>query len=166
MNRATIIALIGILVLGPSLPARAADASALVGTWQISGFSVVDLNTNETSRPFGEHPIGYLQYSPGGHVLVFLTSGEQVRPSGTVAYTDAERAAIHKSIFGAYSGTYRVDGNAVTHHVISSWRPEWVGTDVVRYFEIDGKKLTLKTAPAISAAGQRIVATLTFERIE
>jgi hypothetical protein len=32
------------------------------------------LETNEVSRPFGENPTGYIQYSPGA--LFFLSAGE------------------------------------------------------------------------------------------
>jgi hypothetical protein len=54
-----------------------ADMSKLlVGTWRIASFSVMSLETNEVSRPFGEKPIGYLQYSPGGHIVVFLSADE------------------------------------------------------------------------------------------
>jgi hypothetical protein len=74
---------------------------------------------------------------------------------------------MHKGIFGAYAGTYSVDGNKVTHHVVASWRPDWIGSDQVRYIEINGKNLTIKTAPVtFSQTGKQIVSTLTFERME
>ena len=49
-----------------------ADMSKLlVGTWRIASCTAMSLETNEVSRPFGENPSGYLQYSPGGHIVVF-----------------------------------------------------------------------------------------------
>jgi hypothetical protein len=57
------------------------------------------VSTNQTSRPFGENPKGYIQYSAGGHMVVFLQTGNQIRIAGSV-YTDAERAEVYKSIFG------------------------------------------------------------------
>ena len=143
-----------------------ADMSKLlVGTWRIASFSVMSLETNEVSRPFGENPSGYLQYSPGGHMIVFLSAGEI--PKASPPYSDADRAVIHSRIFGAYAGTYTVDGNKVTHHVVASWRPEWVGGDQIRFAELSGDKLTIKTAPLASGlTGKQIVATLTFERVE
>lgn len=84
------------------------------------------------------------------------------------AYTDAERVDIYNGIFGAYAGTYSVEGYKVTHHVVASWLPEWIGGDQTRYIEIDGNGLTIKTAtlknPA--SAGREYVGTLTFERVE
>ena len=151
-----------------SIPAMAqANAkSAIVGTWRVTSFSILILDTKEVSRPYGENPIGVIQYSPGGHMVVFLQTGNPKKPTA-FPFSDSDRAEIHKGIFGAYTGTYSVDGNKVTHHIVASWRPDWIGGDQVRYTEIIGNKLTIKTAPLISAlSGKQSVATLTFERVE
>jgi hypothetical protein len=99
-------------------------------------------------------------------MIVFLQQSNPAKPS-SFPYTDAERVAAHRSIFGAYAGTYTVEGNKVEHHVIASWRPDNIGTKLIRFFEIEGKQLTLKTAPQKSSLtpGEQ-VATLVFERIE
>jgi hypothetical protein len=146
--------------------ALADERVAIVGTWQIKSFSIQSLETKETTRPFGESPIGYIQYSPGGYMIVFLQSGDPKRPTHN-PFTDAERAEAHRTIFGAYAGKYTVEGNKVVHHIEASWRPEWIGTQQTRFFEMDGKKLTLKTAPQTSTvlSGQT-VATLGFEKVE
>lgn len=142
------------------------DASRIVGTWRVTSFSALTVETGEVSRPYGEHPIGYIQYSPGGHVLVFLQAGE-VRKDVPVPYSDAVRAEIHRSIFGAYAGTYNVDGNKVIHHVKAAWQPDWIGGDQVRFVERHGDRLTINTAPLLSSVtGKQIVATLEFERAE
>ena len=144
----------------------AENSSPVVGTWRVTGYSTMVVETNEVSRPMGENPVGYIQYSPGGHMVVFLAKGELPKPA-SLPYSDAELAEIHKGIFGAYAGTYTVDGNKVVHHVVASWLTHWIGTDQVRFFEINGNKLTIRTAPAInSRSGQRQVSTLTFERAE
>jgi hypothetical protein len=124
------------------------------------------LGTNEISHPFAQSPKGLIQYSPGGHVIVFLQTSNPKQPVNA-AYTDAERAETHRSIAAAYAGTYSIEGNKVVHHIIAAWRPEWIGTDQIRYFEISGNKLTIKTAPIKSPrTGEDIVVTLTFERVE
>lgn len=58
----------GCLVSISSLQIRAADISkSLVGTWRVASLSTMTLETkNEMSRPFGENPNGYLQYSKWG----------------------------------------------------------------------------------------------------
>jgi hypothetical protein len=162
----TAVLLATFLVCIAALQTKAADISkSLIGTWRVASFSMVTSDTNEVSRPYGENPVGYLQYSPGGHMVVFLSAGEM--PKASIPYSDADRAAIHSKIFGAYAGTYSVDGNKVTHHVVASWRPDWVGGDQIRFVELNGDKLTIKTAPLASGStGKQIVATLTFERVE
>jgi len=156
-----------ILVCTAIWSVKAAENSSLVvGTWRVTDFSTLTVETNEISRPQGENPIGYIQYSPGRHMIVFLSEGNPPKPA-SFPYTDAERARIHKGIFGAYAGTYSVEGNKVTHHIVASWRPDWIGDDQIRYFELNGNKLTIKTAPVMSSlTGKRVVATLTFERVE
>jgi len=146
--------------------AGAEDVSkSLVGTWRVASFSMMALDTNEVSRPMGENPIGYLQYSPGGHMVVFLSAGEM--PKANLPFSDADRVAIYSKIFGAYAGTYSVDGNKVTHHVVASWRPDWIGGDQIRFVELNGDKLTIKTAPLVSGlTGKEIVSTVTYERVE
>jgi Lipocalin-like domain len=166
MNRLGALALI--LALAPICwPACADDKNIpIVGTWQVTSFVLLELGTNKTSLPFGENPSGYIQYSPGGHMVVFLQSGNPKRPAN-FPYTDADRADAHRSIFGAYAGKYTVEGDKVVHHIVASWRPDWNGTDQTRYFTLEGNKLTIKPAPQKStvAAGET-VATLTFERVE
>jgi hypothetical protein len=147
------------------LPAVAAE-NPLVGTWQLTSFSLIVVDTKEMSRPYGDHPTGYIQFSPGGHMVMFLAAGE-LKPPAAGSYTDAERADVHRSIIGAYAGTYTVEGNTVIYHVMTSWRPEWIGRNQVRYFEINGTNLTIKTTPVtFTRTGQTIVATLTFDRVE
>jgi Lipocalin-like domain len=92
-----------------------------------------------------------------------LSTGTPKRAAGT-AYNDAELVDIYKGIIGAYAGTYSVEGNKVTHHIVASWFPEWIGGDQTRYAEIEGNRLTIKTVPLKSPRdGRDEVATLTFE---
>jgi hypothetical protein len=144
-----------------------AQTPAITGTWQVTSVSILWLDTTEATHPFGEHPIGYVQYSPGGHMVVFLSVGD-LKPAAGATYTDAERINLYNGIFAAYSGTYSVDGNKLTHHVIASWLPEWIGTDQTRYIEIEGNKLVIKTAvlKIPSAAAREYVAIVAFEKVE
>jgi hypothetical protein len=61
----------------------------------------------------------------------------------------------------AYAGTYDVEENKVTYHVLTSWRPEWIGHEQIRYFEIKGKNLAITMPPlTLSRTGQTISAPL------
>ena len=138
----------------------------IVGTWQVTSFESLHLESNEIRHPFGKNPIGYIEYSPGGHFVGFASAGNLPKPAG-FPYTDAERAAIHKELFNAFSGTYRVEGNKIIQHILASFRPENIGTDSIRYVEVNGNKLTLKSAPIVgNRKGRKIVFTVTYERVE
>jgi hypothetical protein len=158
-------AIIAIAISTVNWSAKSAEnSSPLVGTWQLTGQLMLTLDTNETSRPYGEHPTGYLQYS--GHMIVVLAAENIKQPAGSI-YTDAERVEIYKAIFAAYAGTYRVEGNTVIHHVLASSLPHQIGADLIRYFELNGNKLTIKTAPLRSPDnGKEVVGTLSFDRVE
>jgi Lipocalin-like domain len=147
-------------------PAESADnQSTIVGTWPLTSFSLEWLDTKEIARPLNQ-PTGYLQYSPGDHMVVFGAAGDLRQPA-TAIYTDAERLDIYKGIIGAYAGTYRIEGNKAIHHVLTAWAPNWIGTDQIRYFEIHEKNLSIKTAPITAVDnGRELVCTLAFVRVE
>ena len=157
---ASAVLLVAFLVCIPGLKARAEDISkSLVGTWRVTSYSRLALATNEVSRPYGENVIGYLQYSPGGHMVVFLSAGEM--PKVSPPFSEADQAAIYGKMIGAYAGTYSVDGNKVTHHIVAGYRPDWVGGDQIRFVELSGDKLATKTAPVVGyRTGKQIVSTL------
>ena len=155
-----------IVLCSASWSAKAEDSSPIVGTWELKEYSQILLDTKKVIRPFGDHPVGYIQYSSGGHMLVFLTTGQFKQPA-SANYTDAERAEIHKGIINGYVGTYSIEGNKVIHHVLTSSRPEFVGSEQIRYFEVNGKTLIIRTSPIKAVqSGQDVVATLVFERVE
>ena len=84
-----------------------------------------------------------------------VSSAENIKQPAGAVYTDTERVEIHKAILGAYSGTYRIEGNTVIHHVLASWWPHFIGRDQVRFFPIDGNMLTIRSAPQKFPAQRR-----------
>jgi len=93
MRRRIVVILIAPAIWAGILPALSAENS-IIGTWRLTSFSLIVLDTKEASRPYGDHPTGYIQYSPGGHMVMFLTAGE-LKPPASGSYTDAERADVH-----------------------------------------------------------------------
>jgi len=80
--------------------------------------------------------------------VVFRGFGAWTPPRDAVP-TDAERSRLHASMT-SYAGTFTVEGEKVVHHVDISWNQAWTGTDLVRFFKLDGDRLTITTAPARS----------------
>jgi hypothetical protein len=67
----------------------------------------------------------------------------------------------------AYSGTYSIDGNKVTHKVEVSWNQGWNGTDQQRFIEVKDNRLTIKTPPIVSPiSSKKSVNTLVWERMK
>ena len=141
--------------------ARAADS--IVGTWRLVSVSEQETETKAIRKPLGDHPLGLLTYTADGHVA-FIMADPSRKPAATPKATDAEAAALYRTM-AAYSGTYHLDGDALTNHVAVAWNQAWNGTDLHRIVVIAGNTLTATTAPFVSPFyGKEIVSTLVFER--
>ena len=79
--------------------------------------------------------------------------------------SDRDRLAAAAG-YVAYYGRYEIDASKgiVKHHVEGSTNTSWVGTDLVRYYELspDANRLTL----SIKNAEGRVTGTLTWERLK
>ncbi len=104
--------------------------------------------SGQRSWPYGNHPDGYLGYFPDGRMYAIVVAADRPKPRGLVP-TGEENIKLHGSMF-AYAGTYTTDGHKVVHHVDISWNQFWTGTDLVRFYKLDGDTLTITTAPAPS----------------
>ncbi len=141
-------------------------ATQLVGTWRLSSYSAATPD-GVTTHPFGMFAQGRLIYEANGRMAVQIARpGQSPFVSGDPrAPTDAEARAAYDRYL-AYYGTYSVDPvqATVVHHVEVSLTPDWAGGDQVRYFKLEGHRLTLTTPPALFG-GVKLVATLVWERL-
>jgi hypothetical protein len=97
-------------------------------------------------------------------MLTFFVSGDQPRPRDEPS--DDERIKLHKSML-AYGGTYTLSPGKVVHHIDIEWDGRRLGTHQVRFYVIEGDRLTLKTEPNKSPVdGREGVGILTFERVK
>jgi hypothetical protein len=144
--------------LGASAPSLRAEPN-VVGNWKIVSFFTEELATGKKSNLLGEHPKGYLIYTPQGRMVGLLVHEKRSPPQ-----VDEDRINLHKYMY-AYSGRYTVEGEKVVHHVDISWNESWTGTDQVRFFKLEGDKLTIKTAPAKNViTGLESTSVLVWER--
>ena len=104
--------------------------------------------------PYGTDPEGLLAYTSSGYV-----TGHLMRRDVTKFRTGARQAAAEEAKeaflgYLGYYGTYTVneEGGTVTHHVLGSWHPNWVGTDQVRHFCLEGETLVIETPPIASGS--------------
>ncbi len=149
-----------------AFPVSAADAD-IVGTWRLESWIAEDQETGTRVDVFGAKPSGYLIYTPGGRMTVNLTADGRKPLSGDRFSTPAEERAAAFSTGIAYSGTYTVKGEAVTHRVEVASFQNWVGTEQIRFATVEGDTLTMKTPPIPGPPdGRKKVMTLILKRLE
>jgi Lipocalin-like domain len=126
-----------------------AAENPILGTWKLQSLVHEASATGQRSSPFGDRPDGYLSYSADGRMYAIGVVEDRPKPRDLVP-TDEEKVELQRSMF-AYAGTYTADGEKVVHHVDVSWNQSWTGTDLVRFYKLDGNTLTITTARAQSA---------------
>jgi len=93
---------------------------------------------------------------------------ENRKAPATDVPTDAERIELFGGLI-AYTGSYTIDGDKVSHHIDTSWNQAWTGTTQVRQFRADGKSLSLKgtTVNALTGTtGREGSFVVTWTRVE
>ena len=140
------------------------SGNPFVGTWRLRSTERKILETGESAPLWGEHPSGTLIYTAEGRMTALVLAENRAAPAGT-APTEAEAAKLFRSMV-AYAGRYTIEPARVIHHVEQSWNQAWTGTDVVRFYKLEGSRLTLTTAPAPNPRdGKPSVSTLVWERL-
>lgn len=135
----------------------------IVGTWKLLSWHN-SLNDGSKIYNFGPDATGYISYSSDGHVFVHIMAANRALYEGTDPFngtSDEDAAAIKSHI--SYAGKYEFIDDKLVHHTKISSFPNWVGTDQVRDYEIDGDKLTLSASGA-RFKGHEVTATLVWQR--
>ena len=141
-----------------------AEGNPILGTWKLQSLVFDAMATGQRSRPFGDHPDGYLGYSRDGRMYAILVAQDRPK-SDAVLLTDEEKVKLLESM-SAYAGTYTADGEKVVHHVDTSWNGSWTGTDQVRFYKLDGDFLTITTAPLTSFSREEVEVVLVWKKVQ
>lgn len=139
------------------------SVNPLVGTWRLVSFEVRD-DEGTVTYPFGRDAVGFITYSPDGHMAVQFgrSARARVATGDWVAAEPAEIAAAARDYI-AYCGAYELRGSEVVHRVELSLLPNWIGGELVRQVTFDGQRVTLSTPPT-PVGGRQQIATLVWER--
>ena len=154
--------IVALLAIVFATSALADDQSApLFGSWRLISFQLKVVG--EEGQPkdiFGPNPIGRIIFSPEHRVVVFISRADRRAPTN-----EAEAAALLSSMT-AYTGKFRLDGDKFITQVDGAWNEFYKGSEQVRYFELNGDTLSIRTPEQQSGIliGKRAVATLTWER--
>lgn len=135
----------------------------LVGNWKLVS-AVCTAAGGEVTKPWGDHPVGLITYTPEGRMLTIVSESGRKPLSGDWASAPAgERAEAFTKSF-AYGGRYSVHGDRVVHYVEAATVQNWVNTEQVRFFAFEGGRLILRTPP-ISYGGQQQTFEIVWERL-
>jgi hypothetical protein len=106
------------------------------GTWNLLAVQFEFADSGERKDLFGPSPTGRLIVTKTGDFMTVITSADRA------SLTDSSR--LFETMM-AYSGKFRVDGDKLVISCDVSWHPNWVGTEQVRFFALDGEKLLLRS---------------------
>ena len=137
------------------------------GTWSLED-SYSEQDGHRKSLPLGDGVIGRINYDRAGLMAAQLM-GDGRSPFSSRDPREVEDAEYRAAFqtYTSYFGSYDIDADAgtVTHHVEGASAPGWPGHEQVRYFELAGDTLTLKTPPMRGNDGQKSVHTLVWRRV-
>ncbi|SCB31687.1 lipocalin-like domain-containing protein [Rhizobium hainanense] len=112
----------------------------LHGSWRLVSFDTELQASEERSRPWGDHPNGYLMFGPDGRMMVLVTA--EAREPGT---TDEKLLGLFRTMM-TYTGRYRIEGDRFITKIDSSWNEAWNGSEQERFYKLDGDTLEVFTS--------------------
>lgn len=141
---------------------------SFVGTWRLREACALTDDGRRMASPLGENVLGQIIYDLAGNMSAQLMA--TARPRFSARTPDATPADEFKAAFmsfTSYWGTYRIDeiARTVTHTVIGASAPSWPGSEQLRFYELEGNLLTLKTPPIRGRDGVKQVQRLVWERV-
>jgi hypothetical protein len=113
------------------------DHNALLGSWRLVSASFCDADTGEVFDLHGPNPTGSIIFGSDQRMMAIVISSKRISPT-----TDPEAAALLRDM-SAYTGRFSVAGTKCTIEVDTAWHPAWENTRQIRFYELEGDKLTL-----------------------
>ena len=157
---------IALAVLLPVV-SQAIAGDDIVGTWALVSMTSESTETGEVSYPYGEHPHGQLICTRGGHMQAIIVAEGRKRFGANRFTASLEDQAESFKTMNAIAGAYTLTDTGVIFHVEVASIESWAGTDHVRFTELQGDRLTIRTGPLPSPPdGKPRIVTLVWQRIE
>jgi hypothetical protein len=120
--------------------------TALIGAWRLLSLRSVRPD-GTVEYPLGPDAIGQIVYTENGRMSAqLMRSGPVPFQAGDAQQaTDEEKLTAYQAYTGYY-GSFRIDAEAgaVIHEVEGSSFPNMIGTDQVRFYQINEDRLDLE----------------------
>lgn len=129
-----------------------AQESALVGTWRLVSSRAIVWGEGDTEVFHTVQPKGYLIVTPWGRMMTVSVACDGDRTKKPTSGVDLSE--LWKTMM-AYTGKYRVEGDAIITTVDVAWNEAWTGTVQRRFYKLEGDKLTIDTEPLAIGSGRR-----------
>jgi lipocalin-like protein len=140
-----IFALSVVALLALSSPAA---SETIQGRWKL--IAAEDMRPDGTvgRLPWGAHPAGTIVVQDGACYLQIMSTDVPSFPARQQSTVEQMKAAL-LSTYIAYTGPCTIDEAAgkVTLQVQGAWRPDYVGSEQVRYFRFEGGKMFFGPGP-------------------
>jgi hypothetical protein len=142
------------------------DKERFAGAWKLVSNEYLSEDGVNT-YPLGKEAIGLIMYDGKRSMSAQLMNAKrpQFVANDWLKGTPEEIKSAYQGI-RCYFGTYDVDEEKkiVTHHVQGHSFPNGIGTDNVRYYELSGNNLILRTVP-IMMNGRKVIGRLVWEKL-
>jgi hypothetical protein len=138
---------------------RAGIRAGLIGMWKLRGIE----RGLSTEQAGGSESGGraYIIFTPRGRFMS-LVEGDR-----DLSEADTSAEALFRATF-AYTGAYRIEGDAWITQVDRTWNDACVADEHTRFFELDGDRLTVMPvfAPRSRGGGMIKNCAFLFERMK
>jgi hypothetical protein len=139
---------------------------SLAGAWRLVA-SEFRTSGGAVMYPLGEDALGQAIFTEHGYM-----SGQLMRANRPGFAADNQALGTQEEIqqafqgYVAYYGRCDVDvtQKTITTHVEGSLYPNWVGGEQIRFYELTGDQLVLRT-PTITLGEEQIIGVLTWQRL-
>lgn len=148
-----------------ALPTTAAPET-IQGRWKLVAAEDLRPDGSVGRLPWGAHPAGTIVVHDGACYVQIMSTDVPSFRAGQPATLEQMKAAL-LSTYIAYTGPCTIDEQAgkVTLQVQAAWRPDYVGTEQVRYFRFDGTRMYFGPAPNTTRnGGEALTRRLTLVR--
>ena len=115
----------------------ASGAGELLGVWRLVSAKAQTEDTGEALDLLGADPQGFIVFGPDGRMMTVLTASGRAPPAN-----ETEMAAAFRGMT-AYTGRFTVEQDRVVTKVDVAWHPAWENTRQIRFFKLEGDRLTL-----------------------
>ena len=141
----------------------------LIGTWKLVSYVEKPVDGSDPAYPMGEKLEGIIIYAADGHMSVQLMrpNRPQFSSGDWSSGTESEITEAASGYF-AYAGSFDIDEEKkiLTHAVVLSLDPNWLGHVQTRVVALEGDILQLSTEKPLESEGRETMYYLTWKRAE